>query len=136
MIPGKPAAGQGKAPRVARPVNAAATLYDTPAREIWQCPVLSSEGCEIGRAVGQIVEPAAWSVRYLVVLDNAARRCLLPATLVAGADEGCILCDIPAERAAMLACYTEPLERPEEEAAHAGVGCQPYWQERHMPIDR
>lgn len=110
-----------------KPLNTEATLFSVPAREIWQCAVISTDSIEVGRAVGLIIEPAAWCVRYIVLLDRLGSRRFLPASLVLDAREGCILCDIAAAQTNSLALYTEPLDRATEEAAHNGPGCQPYW---------
>lgn len=113
-----------------RCVNAEQTLYEVASRETWQCEVLTSDGTVVGRAVRQIVEPQAYSVRYLIVFDpGTGRRLLVPATLVTGAEPGAILCSLTATEAALLPEYQENLSREQETATYKSLARTPYWEE-------
>lgn len=111
-------------------VNPEGTLYEEVSREIWQCRVVSIDDRVIGHAICQIVERRLCTVRYIIMYDpTQAKRLLLPATLVVGAEPGLILCDITSSEAELLPEYQESLSRLDELMIYQKLGRTPYWEE-------
>ncbi|NLM53603.1 MAG: hypothetical protein GX195_01585 [Firmicutes bacterium] len=104
------------------------TLWEERNRDIWQLPIVSSDGEYCGNVIAQIVEPREYMVRYLVVFsEDQQKHFLLPSDTVERIDQ-VVKCQVNAAHLKALPPFHRQVSRQLEEQIYEVVRRTPYWE--------
>ncbi|HET7560547.1 MAG TPA: PRC-barrel domain-containing protein [Limnochordia bacterium] len=116
------------APPSGTPLDDAHRLYEFATRDLWQRPVLASDGRPFGTIIRQIIEPEMYTIRYLIVYDTlSGRHFLVPASAIVDIDTDGVKTDISPGAARHLPDFAAHLAKADEDAVYAALGRVPHW---------
>ncbi|NLK08779.1 MAG: hypothetical protein GX316_08795 [Firmicutes bacterium] len=105
-------------------------LLEVANRDLWQTPLISSDGCACGHVIRQLVEPSMCTIRYIIVYDHAHDRHIpVPATTIRDITSDGVFCQAQADSLRALPSLTYPFPRIIEEEVHRLLAIPPYWLE-------
>lgn len=105
-------------------------LYEIGSKEVWQLPLISSDGEVAGVVVRQVIEPLMYTVRYLVIFSpQQNRQFIIPANTLADITTEEVICNLTSQQLAKLPTFDQTLSPQQEQAVYEVLDRTPYWVE-------
>ncbi|NLV92842.1 MAG: hypothetical protein GX030_10705 [Firmicutes bacterium] len=104
------------------------SLFEVGSREVWQLPLISSDGDVVGVVVRQVIEARMYTVRYLIVFSpQRDRQFVIPANALADITADGVVCNLTSQQLESLPTFSQSLTKAEEEEIYSYVPQTPYW---------